>query len=508
MANATVIDQLIVALKLDPKEFTKGEKEVAASVLRTKENVKQGARSMSQEMGQAAEGFAKSGGVISRVFSKGGAIGLAIAAIITGGKLANDTLYQIAVNTRRLGLDSRNYNLAANGLRNLQNASEQAGGSLEDATVSAGGLAKSLFDLRFNGQISESLVFLGRLGVKFQDATGKARDFKAVTLDTAEALGKLQAEGRMTQSEAFFAAQQAGFTGGMAQLVTQGRAAVEAELAKQEGRRQVGAGDVGAATARVQAWTSVEQAALAQIGVPAMAETSGANVKASQATEYAINNGQRVIGDLADRAAEGLGNVAEAAKDAARGLASMFGSAANLRGAIYKPLFSQAAAKHGIRADVLEGIARTESNFDPNASASVNGKVTGKGIMQLNPQYFPTAGQNTAADIDTAARHLRGLLDSFEGTEQEKYIHALRSYHAGETNYRQGTNLGPVNQAYAGKVLRDTDLNPTQAGGDTNVSIGRIEVHTQATDANGIMQDAAGAARRKFYAAHSDGGMQ
>ncbi len=38
---ATVIDKLIVSLGLDPSDFTKGEKEVAASVIQTKDKVKQ-----------------------------------------------------------------------------------------------------------------------------------------------------------------------------------------------------------------------------------------------------------------------------------------------------------------------------------------------------------------------------------------------------------------------------------------------------------------------------------
>lgn len=514
MANATVIDQLIVKLGLDPKDFTKGEKEVAASVVRTKETVRKGAKSMSDEMGGAAESFARSGGAITKVFSRGGAVGIAIAALLVAGKKVNDMLYSVAEDTRRLGLDSKNFNVAAGNLRNMGNAAELAGGSIDDATNSAGGLAKSLYDLRFNGQISESLVMLGRLGVRFQDAGGKARDFKAVTLDAAEALARLQAEGRMSSSDAFMAAQQAGFSGGMANLVVQGREAVAAELARQEARRQVSSTDTQAADKWVRSSISKSQAGLAEVGVPMMTKDAGINSAVNQKFEQGITGGARFIGDVADKASESLGDLADAARDAARSVKSTFSTAQNFRSAVYKPIIAQAAARHGVRSDVLAGIARTESGFDPNAIAKdKSGTVTGKGIMQLNPKFFPDAGENTTADIDTAARHLRSLLDSFEGSEQEKYIHALRSYHAGETNYRQGTNLGPVNAAYAGKVLSGTafDLSASGAagssGGDTNVTIGKVDVITQATDADGIARDFAGATRRKLNAAQADTGV-
>lgn len=517
MANATVVDQLIVKLGLDPKDFTKGEKEVAASVIRTKETVRKGAKSMSEEMGDAANSFARSGGAITKVFSRGGAVGIAIAATLVAGKKVNDMLYGVAEDVRRLGLDSKNFNVAAGNLRNMGNAAELAGGSIEDATNSAGGLAKSLYDLRFNGQISDSLVMLGRLGVRFQDASGKARDFKAVTLDTAEALARLQAEGRMSSSDAFMAAQQAGFTGGMANLVVQGRGAVEAELARQEARRQVSSTDTQAADKWVRSSISKSQAALAEVGVPLMTKDAGINSAVNEKFEQGITGGVRFLGDAADKASEALGELADNAREVARntvqGVRKAFSSAQNMRGALYRPIISQAASRYGVRADVLAGIARTESGFDPNAIAKdKSGTVTGKGIMQLNPKYFPNAGENTTADINEAAKHMRGLLDSFEGTEQEKYIHALRAYHAGETNYRQGTNLGPVNAAYAGKVLSGTGLDLSAAsaansGGDTNVTIGKVDIVTQATDSEGIARDFAGNIRRKLNAAQADTGV-
>lgn len=516
MATTTVVDQLIVKLGLDPRDFTKGEKEVAAGVVRTKEVVRRGASDMSGSMDKAAKSFAGSGGVLAKVFSRGGAVGLAIALAIAAGKKFNDKLYEIAESTRKLGLDARNFNTSAAGLRNMQNAAELAGGSLEDATASASALGKSLFDLKFNGQISESLIQLARLGVQFTDASGKARDFKDVALDTAEALSKAQASGQMSRADAYQFATQAGFSGGMANLVADGPGALRAALDKQEARRQVGAADVQAATDRVQASDSLAQAGHA-IGVGFMTAESPMATAASRKTEELITGGVQMLSGAIDKASMALGDFVDKVKESA----GTFGSAVHAQGAwmhskIYGDALDKAADKYGIDRGVLRGIARVESDFNPNAEAKRNGVVTGRGIMQLNPKFFPNAGKNPYSDIDTAAQHFAGLLAGTEGTESQRYVEALRMYNAGETNYRRGTNLGPENRAYAGKVLRGTGLEaiPTPgaaAGATTNnrgdVTFEQVTINTRGKDGEAIANDFVESTTRKLNAAQAETGM-
>ena len=519
MGSTTVIDQLIVKLGLDPRDFTKGEKEVASSVLRTKETVRKGTDDMARGAESAAKSIASSGGVLAKVFSRGGLVGIAIALAIAAGKKINDMLYEVAENTRRLGLDARNFNATAAGLRNIENAAELAGGSLEDAVQSAGGLTKSLYDLRFNGQISDSLIMLARLGVQFQDASGKQRDFKDIALDTADALERLQKSGQMTRGDAYFAAQQAGFSGGLANLVADGRGATAAGFARQEARRQVNAQDVAAANRRVIASQSLGQAGLAEVGTPAMTKESPIASAVNEKLEKTITGGMHVVDSLgtklshaSDRASMALGDLADATKRMMKAQAAWF------RGQhVYGPALDAAADKYGIDRDVLRGIARTESGYDPNAVARnpKTGKVTGKGIMQLNPQFFPGAGQNPYKDIDTAAQHFAALLEKTEGTEQERYVEALRMYNAGEKNYREGTNIGPQNKAYAGKVLAGTSLalpTPNAQGSTVNnrtdVTFENVTIQTPRTDGRAVADEFIDTTRRKMLASHADAGVQ
>lgn len=525
MANRTVIDELIVALKLDPKDFDKGAKQAAASVLKAKREVKDATDEMAKGAENAAKSFGASGGVIARVFSKGGAVGLAIAATIAAGKIINDTLYKIAVNTRKLGNDARAYNMAAGELRNMQNAAELAGGSLEDANQSAGSLTKSLFDLKFNGAISDQLIQLARLGVQFTDASGKARDFKDVTLDTADALERMQRSGQMSRSEAIQFAQQAGFSGGLAQLVASGRGATQAALARQEARRQVSGEDVNVQTSRVNDFLSLGQAAEAQ-GVRAATAESPAAAAVSRGLEAGINGagdfassiGENFTGAV-DKASMALGDLADNAKAFGGGFGKLMDAQGSwFRGKyVYGPSIDAAADKYGIDRAVLHGIARTESAYDPNAKAvNKSGAVTGAGIMQLNPKFFPGAGKNPYADIDTAAKHFAGLLDNTEGTEQERYVQALRMYHAGETNVRNGTNIGPANRAYAGKVLAGTTMalpSPAAQGAlagnnRTDITFENVTIQTNGQDGEKIAGDFVDGTKRKLMAAQADTGMQ
>jgi hypothetical protein len=519
VANKTVIDELIVALKLDPRDFDKGAKQAAASIVKARKEVKTATDGMSEGANKVATSFANSGGAISKVLGRGGAIGLAIAATIAAGKIVNDKLYEVAERTRKLGLDSKAYNTSAAGLRNMQNAAELAGGSLEDANAAAGSLVKSLFDLKFNGAVSDQLVQLARLGVQFTDNAGKARDFKDVTLDTAAALEKLQNSGQMTRAEAIQFAQQAGFSGGMAQLVAGGRAGVVSALSKQEGRRQVTGEDVGVQTRRVNDFLSLGQAFESNVLVPGSTKESPAAGATSRGLEGAINGAPgfaSAVGDTftnaIDKASIALGDLADNTKAAKQTLASGF------RGRyVYGPSFEAAANKYGIDPSILSGIARTESSYNPNARAEdKTGRITGIGLMGLNPQFFDNAGDNPYADIDTAAKHYASLYKKTTGTEQERNIAALRMYNAGESNYRNGTNLGPQNAAYAGKVLQGTPFAmptpgaqaATSGAARTDITFEQVTINTNAKDGRQVAGDFVDGTKRKLMAAQADAGMQ
>lgn len=89
----------------------------------------------------------------------------------------------------------------------------------EDMRISEQKFQQAVYNLRFNGNLGSDLQMLGRLGVRFQDQQGRARDFGEVLFDTAAALQRAVANGQMNRQEAEFAAREAGFHGSVATAV-------------------------------------------------------------------------------------------------------------------------------------------------------------------------------------------------------------------------------------------------------------------------------------------------
>lgn len=508
MVAPTVIDQVIVKLGLDPGEFTKGQKEAAASVKKTEADVKKSA----DNMGSSVVGFTKK------------LLGIAGAAIVV--KKIVGAVSDLSTTVRQLGVDSRNFGIAASELRNFQNVSEMFGGKAEEATKSVGGLTKAVYDLAYNGQISDSLLMLGRMGVQFQTTTGDARDFRDIALDTEAAIQKMMKAGTLSRQNANQMLLQAGFDPGMSQAMLEG--SLSTQLARQEARRQVNGGDVALMTEWEKSAANRDQAVIAAaIGAPTTVAQAKLGIAGNDAIARAADfastatgeDVSKVLGGIVEGVKKGGGKLVDALEDVgARALRASYPKGRQN----YENTIQRAAQRYGIDPEMLAGVLGTESNFNPSAVSSA-GAV---GIAQLMPKYFPGAGLSPHEDIDTAAAYLKTLRDSFlkDGmNEDDAYWHALQSYNAGQSRVRKAMAGGaPLKQEtvdYPGKVMAYASRAvPTPGahvaaggGGNSNsstVNIGKVEVITQATDTDGIARDFAGAAKRKLMAAQSDIGMQ
>ena len=118
--------------------------------------------------------------------------------------------------------------------------------------------------------------------------------------------------------------------------------------------------------------------------------------------------------------------------------------------------------EHGVSAGLIEAVVRTESGFDPTA---VSPKGAG-GLMQLMPGTAAVLGVvdrfNPRENIRGGVRHLRYLLDRYQGS----VAMALAAYNAGEgavDNYR-GIPPYPETQQYVRRVLREAGLSETAGG--------------------------------------------
>lgn len=119
-----------------------------------------------------------------------------------------------------------------------------------------------------------------------------------------------------------------------------------------------------------------------------------------------------------------------------------------LLGVPFRQHFLKAAARHGVRAPLLAGIAKAESDFDPTAIS----RAGARGVMQLTPANARGIDPfNAAQSIDTGAGLMGRLLDKYNGNER----FALAAYNAGEGAVAKHGGVPPFRETrqYVPKVL-------------------------------------------------------
>jgi soluble lytic murein transglycosylase-like protein len=126
----------------------------------------------------------------------------------------------------------------------------------------------------------------------------------------------------------------------------------------------------------------------------------------------------------------------------------------------FDPLISAAAQRYGHDARLIKAIVFVESRFDPSA-VSPKGAV---GLMQLMPATASELGVelptqrllDPALNLDTGARHLRRLMDTFADRPEL----AIAAYNAGEgAVLKYGRRVPPYaeTQNYVREVLAQFD---------------------------------------------------
>jgi len=210
------IDSLTVDIGLSTEEFQAGIQRVLDSMGRMQTTATETGSSMS-------ESFAAAGASIGGLVLKFAGLFLAVRGIEDVVGYFKDLHVELA----NLGFASEYLGQSGVALSRFGEVARLAGGNAQDAISAVQSLQASIFGLEFQGQMSQNLLMLQRLGVAYLDTAGHMKPLKDIAMGAAAALqqqlpGKANEAMRVQWAATIFGA------GGLANAVGGGLAQLRA----------------------------------------------------------------------------------------------------------------------------------------------------------------------------------------------------------------------------------------------------------------------------------------
>lgn len=209
---ATLIDTLLVSLKLDGGDF----KRDASDATKANKDLADSTKKATAESDKFAKSINNGVKALAGLFS---------AILVSTGmqKLIDDT----AKANDQLNFLSKNLGMSATAVKRWQGAAEMSGGSADGMAASLSGLSKSLWDMVTMGDTSV-LPYFNALNVGVIKSNGELRNLDDILLDVSDSLSK------MSRPQAYNFAKNMGFDDGTINMLLQGRREVEEYLALQK----------------------------------------------------------------------------------------------------------------------------------------------------------------------------------------------------------------------------------------------------------------------------------
>ncbi len=230
---ATLIDTLLVSLKLDSGGFANDAKKATTENDKLADSIDalnetlggvnetlKGTRDQQKKAKEQSDSFTKSINNATKALA-----GLFTTIFMSTGltKLIEDT----ARSNDQLNFLSKNLGMNATQVKRWQGAAELSGGSAEGMASSMANLNKSLWDLVTVGDTS-ILPYFNALNVGVVKNNGELRNLDDILLDVADSLSQ------MSRPQAYNFAKNMGFDEGTINMLLQGRQEMERQLALQK----------------------------------------------------------------------------------------------------------------------------------------------------------------------------------------------------------------------------------------------------------------------------------
>ena len=224
---ATIIDALVVTLKLDKGKFSNDAKKATTESDRLAAAIDDLTAAIKGQGDETKKAKKKQDDFTKSVNNGIKAVGAFFSTILVSSGLSK-LISEIGRTNDQLYFLSKNLGMSATEIKKWQNMAEMSGGSADGMAASMSNLSKSLWDLVTIGD-SSVLPYFNALNVGVVDSGGKLRDLDAILLDVADSLSG------MSRPQAYNIAKNMGFDEGTINTLLQGRDAMQEMLDTQRG---------------------------------------------------------------------------------------------------------------------------------------------------------------------------------------------------------------------------------------------------------------------------------
>jgi len=483
---ATVIDELIVTLGLDPSNFTKGQKAAALALTKTEKDTTKAADNMGKAVTFAARQFA-----------------IAFLGFESAKGLVN-TLARLNEMTRQLGFMGKNTNNSETELRNWANAADVAGASGKSLLATIQKIQAEQFAFRL-GQPTEFYAIARRLGVSLVDPnTRKDRSQTDVLLDLSRKFADLtRTQGRPTANALGL---KMGIDQDTMNFLLQGPARIGALLNEQRRSQfQVTPKQSQDAQALDSEFTRLKQHGEGALLAILSALRPSLEKLIEKLNSWLSNLDMNAIKVGFDKLVQGISDLVTVLGPIARWMAKQAGSAL------------------GAAADVLrdKALGETLMQSDPRLA-----KLLGR--LDMHSEKYDRATNSTVRSFDY--KTAKEVIDAagLSGNDQasmQLYDLIYRATGKSETQQLSEADRKKVKQALeewvtsAGKssplattgalstVQADRMASNSNRSTSSQTQIDSITINTAATDANNIAGSMRRAIERKLVVAQADGGL-
>lgn len=240
---AQLIDELIVALRLDPKDFTKGQKEAGNAFLKTRDQAIKSGKEIEAASNKVAASIQKMAREVITLF-----------AVIAGSRSLADLITGLTTANAELGRFSANMAESPQRIAAWEAAAQRFGGTGQATAETIQRMGKALYDLRFQGKALPQAFY------QLEAATGRLIETDkgpiAFLEQTSAALKELAVR---DPARAFNIAQELGIDPGTFALMKDQGAAVGAYVAEIEKSISPSGRAIKAAQDLQNAWFTLTQ---------------------------------------------------------------------------------------------------------------------------------------------------------------------------------------------------------------------------------------------------------